>query len=165
MSNNYKNFLNYKEEQTTGANKGKYLGYNNQYDTMPAFMQDGRLMNNSWQPGAENNVAMLKENNITNSWQYRQHMIKNADAIREYNHNECCREMGCGNNKDYFSLQGNNITDKMSTPYLYNSPYDKTQPKGYTDSDLKNKYLTREELNSRKVSLSINQEELLKHPR
>lgn len=165
MSNNYKNFLNYKEEQTTGANKDKYLGYNNQYDKMPAFMQDGRLMNNSWQPGAENNVATLKENNITNSWQYRQYMIKNADSIREYNHNECCREMGCVKNKDYFSLQGNNITDKMSTPYLYNSPYDKTNPKGYTDSDLKNTYLTREELNSRKVSLSINQDELLKHPR
>jgi hypothetical protein len=165
MSNNYKSFLDYKEEQTEGTNKDRYLGYNNKFDAMPAFMQDGRLMSNSWQPGAENNVAMLKNNNITNSWQYRQYMIKNANIIRDYNHSECCNEMGCSTNKNYAELQGNKIRDIHATPHIYNSPYDNTTPKGYTNSDLKETYLTREELNSRKVILSINQEELLKNPR
>ena len=165
MSNNYKSFLEYKEQETTGVNKDNYLGYNNKFEGMPPFMQDGRLMSNSWQPEAENNVAMLKNNNITNSWQYRQYMINNANVIREYNHNESCKEMGCSKNSDYFKLQGNEIKDTHNPPYRFTTPYDKTTPKGFTNSDLKDKYLTREELNSRKVILSINQEELLKNPR
>jgi len=165
MSNNYKSFLEYKEEQTEGANKDSYLGYNNKFDMLPAFMQDGRLMSNSWQPGAENNVAMLKNNNITNSWQYRQYMINNANMIRDFNHDECCKEMGCLTNKNYVDLQGNNIKDVHATPYRYNSPYDNNKTKWFTNSDLKETYLTREELNSRKVILSINQENLLKTPR
>ncbi len=161
MSNNYSLFMDYKQEQINGENKNKYLGYNNKFDTRPAFMTDGRLMNSSWQPGVENNVSLIKENNITNSWEYRQYMIKNANSIREFNHNECCKEMGAKPKQDYFSLLGNEIKDKHNTPYTYVSPFDKSNPMGYTSSDLKETYLSREELNNRKVVLSINQEVLL----
>ena len=77
MSREYSDFIKYKQEQLN-SNNSKYLGYNNKYE-MPPHMNDGRIMSNSWQPGVENNVDIIKSNNITTSWEYRQFMTKNAN--------------------------------------------------------------------------------------
>jgi hypothetical protein len=48
---------------------------------------------------------------------------------------------------------------------MYSSILDKSMPFGTASSDLKTIYLTREELESRKVAPTINQEDLLNFKR
>jgi hypothetical protein len=163
MSREYSDFIKYKQEQLN-SNNSKYLGYNNKYE-MPPHMNDGRIMSNSWQPGVENNVDIIKSNNITTSWEYRQFMTKNANIIRSYNFNEACNEMNCNNKTPEFPINSNEVKEEYSTPYRYISNNDNNEPKGYTISDLKSAYLSREELASRKVANAITQEELLRNPR
>ena len=49
-----------------------------------------------------------------------------------------------------------------STPFLFNSVVDNAKPFGYANSDLKEIYLSREQLNARKISPAITQEEIWK---
>jgi hypothetical protein len=54
--------------------------------------------------------------------------------------------------------------DKIKvTPFIYPSFLDASEPKGYQSSDLKNLYLTREQLNSRMTSPVVTQAELIKY--
>jgi len=118
-----------------------YAGSNNIHFKFPALMSDGRL-NSDWQPGAQKNDEIRKEANITSNWQYRRYLINNADSIIKDNQLEACNQCGCC---PYYE---NNV--KLSnTPYLYNSCLSRDQPYGYEDSDLKNIYLSRNELQCR----------------
>ena len=45
---------------------------------------------------------------------------------------------------------------------MFKSFNDQSKPNGYQDSDLKQMYLTREQLNSKKVSPVVTQEQLLR---
>mgnify|MGYP001284240260 CR=1 FL=1 len=164
MSTEYKDFVDYKKDQLT-TNSSRYLGYNNQFQSLPPHMHDGRIMTNSWQPGAENNEQIIKENNITTSWEYRQFMINNANMIRNFNYKEACFEMGCENFEKAYAINSNKVNEEYSVPYRYTSNNDNTVPQGYVQSDLKSAYLSREELESRKIAPAITQEELLKIPR
>lgn len=164
MSTEYKDFVDYKRDQLT-TNTSRYLGYNNQFESLPPHMHDGRIMTNSWQPGTEKNEQVIKENNITTSWEYRQFMINNANTIRNYNYKEACFEMGCENFEKAYAINSNKVNEEYAVPYRYTSNDDNTVPVGYVNSDLKSAYLSREELAGRKVAAAITQEELLKVPR
>lgn len=162
---NIKEYVRYRESQLNGENEHKYLGYNNVHAAYPPFMDDGRIMNASWQPHSYVNNNTIKENNIQSNWQYRQYLIKNGNKIREYNFNESMLEMGQNKNHNYHETQGNLVHGEHKTPYLYESFVDKNQPFGSTNSDLKETYLSREQLQARKVAPSITQEELLNYER
>lgn len=134
------------------------LGYhsNNKYDGFPPLMMDGRTITASWQPEAVLNSYLLKEINVHTNWQYRQYMTKNAKDIMKYNCSQSANDSG------YFKRYADLENNSYSTPYVSNSFTDNTNPIGFQTSDLKELYLTREQLQARMVAPEITQEELLK---
>lgn len=136
------------------------LGYNtnNQYPFFPPKMSDGRALTASWQPEAIINNELLKETGIKTNWEYRKYLTTNAKEITNYNFTESCNDVG------YYKRQFNqpeNMDNYSSPPYVYNSYLDNNNVLGVNNSDLKQLYLSREQLNSRKVSPVITQEEML----
>ena len=100
--------------------------------------------------------SMIKQSaGITDNYQYRQYLIKNAENIIKSNSE---------NSTDQCCFSKNVLHKKKPTnnKYIYESCSDSNQPYGYESSDLKNVYLTRRELQSQLVSPILTQEELLK---
>ena len=64
------------------------LGYhtNNKYPNFPPNMTDGRSIFSTWQNDTQINEQLIKKNNITSNWEYRQFLTKNATTIMEYNY-------------------------------------------------------------------------------
>lgn len=134
------------------------MGYhsNNKYDGFPPLMMDGRTITSSWQPEAVLNSELLKAINVETNWQYRQYMIKNANDIMKYNCIQSATDAGYL--KRYADLENNSY----SSPYISQSFVDDNKPTGYQSSDLKELYLTREQLQARMIAPEITQEELIK---
>ena len=132
------------------------FGYhsNNQYDNFPPLMSDGRALVASWQPEALANKQLINENGITSNWQYRRYLTQNATKIMKTNFRESANDVG------YIKLDDKQESSS-SGPFSFKSFLDDSKPVGYKTSDLKNLYLSREQLNSRKVSPAITQEQLL----
>jgi hypothetical protein len=140
------------------------LGYNtnNKYPEFPPLMSDGRSITASYQPEAVINNELIKQNNIVSNWQYRKYLTENSKYIMEVNFREASNDAGYY--KRYTGTPLNN-SEKLfdnTSPYLFDSFLDNSKPFGYASSDLKNLYLSREQLNSRKISPVITQEEILK---
>jgi hypothetical protein len=134
------------------------LGYhsNNKYDGFPPLMCDGRAVTASYQPAGVLNEYLVQEIDVTSIWQYRQYLTKNGKDVMKYNYVQAANDAGYI--KRYADL-GNSTN---STPYVYSSMVDSTQPVGYQTSDLKELYLSREQLQSRMVAPEITQEALYK---
>tara|TARA_Y100000768_G_scaffold386913_1_gene376524 strand:- start:3143 stop:3559 length:417 start_codon:yes stop_codon:yes gene_type:complete len=120
-----------------------YKGSNNIHFDFPPLMSDGRNFSNY--EASNLSDKKIKENiNIKNNFQYRQYLQNNADSIIKKNQENACYECSTCN---YLNDTNTNI-DTHSTPYVFNSTLSKDQPFGYQDSDLKNLYLSKQELNS-----------------
>jgi len=126
-----------------------YSGSNNIHFDFPPIMADGRNYA-SWQPEAVINKRIQKQENIHSNWSYRQYLQQHGLQIMEYNNLEACYDLGLDPHVQTGATPSNNV------PYKFNSVYDTNRPGyGYNNSDLKNPYLTREQLNSRLISPSI----------
>jgi hypothetical protein len=139
-------------------------GYNtnNKYPEFPPLMSDGRTITASWQPEAVLNADLIQSNNIKSNWEYRKYLINNAKEIREYNFRDACNDAGYYKRPiDLPSIQSNIVDGQLTNPYKYNSFLDNTQPFGYSSSDLKDIYLSREQLEARKIAPAITQYDLL----
>ena len=134
------------------------LGYhsNNKYEGFPPLMMDGRTITASWQPEAVLNENLLKEIGVQTNWQYRQYLTKNAKDIMKYNCTQSATDSG------YFKRYADLANKSYSTPYTVPSFVDNSEPKGYQSSDLKDLYLTREQLEARMIAPEISQEEVLR---
>jgi len=128
-----------------------YSGSNNIHFDFPPIMSDGRNYA-SWQPGAVLSNKIKEKENITKNWQYRKYMIDNADNIIKQNQIEACNQC---NTCLY------NLNNKESNSLIYNQNVSKNSNYGYDNSDLKNLYLSRHNLQSRMVTPVLTQEELL----
>jgi hypothetical protein len=132
-----------------------YSGSNNIHFNFPPIMADGRNWA-SWQPEAVVNDRIQKQEGIKSNWDYRQYMQRNGLQIMKYNTVDACYELG---------LDPHTVTSggpNTNVPFTYKSSFDTQNPGfGYTSSDLKNPYLTREQLNLRLVSPSINTANLI----
>ena len=127
-----------------------YSGSNNIHFNFPPIMMDGRNFS-AWQPDAVINQRIQKKEGITNNWNYRQYLQHNGQQIMSYNNEEACYELGL----DPHVQSGK--TPSSNVPYTFRSTFDTSTPGfGYCNSDLKNPYLTSEQLNSRLVAPSIN---------
>ena len=123
---------------------------NNIHFNFPPIMNDGRNYA-SWQPDAVINQRIQQKEGITNNWNYRQYLQQNGAQIMNYNNTEACYELGL----DPHVQTGKTPSDNV--PYTFRSTFDTSKPGfGYCNSDLKNPYLTSEQLNSRMVAPSIN---------
>ena len=126
-----------------------YSGSNNIHFNFPPIMADGRNYA-SWQPDAVINRRIQRQENIHSNWGYRQYLQHNGLKIMEYNGKEACYDLGLSPHVYTDKTPSNNV------PYLYQNTYDNSRPGyGYTNSDLKNPYLSREQLNARLIAPSI----------
>jgi hypothetical protein len=96
------------------------------------------------------NKKIIDDAGIQTNWQYRQYIQKNANDIMKYNTMQSIQASG---NNPYTLL---NTKPVQNTPYLYNSVHDTSiPPYGFKNSDLKQNYMTKEQMKSRMVSPSI----------
>jgi hypothetical protein len=131
------------------------LGYgaNSVYPGFPPIMMDGRALVASYQPEAVLNDALKNELNIKSNWEYRNYLTKNAKDIMSYNYRESSNDVG------YFKRYQDSPKE-YNVPYMYPSFISSETPNGYQTSDLKQTYLSREQLNARKVAPVIKKEDL-----
>lgn len=128
-----------------------YSASNNIHFDSPPIMADGRNYSN-WQPDAVINHRIQQQEGITSNWNYRQFLQHNGQQIINYNSLQAYNDLGLD---PYFNTP-NNKNPSDNVPYLFKSTFDNSSPGyGYPNSDLKNPYLTREQLNSRMISPSI----------
>ena len=116
-------------------------------------MADGRNFAD-WQPGAVINERIRQAEHIQTNWQYRKYLTEQADQIIKYNQLAACDEC-CACPARYGTNQ-----PISNSPYLYKSCGEKTQPYGYTNSDLKNLYLNEFQLQARMVTPILTQAQL-----
>ena len=133
-----------------------YSGSNNIHFDFPPIMNDGRNFAN-WQPGSFINEKIRKEENIISNSDYRKYLVNNADKITKLNQLNACQQ--CSS----CSINYNNKTHKSNNPYLFKSTLDNSMPFGYENSDLKNVYLSRHQLQSRMVAPILSQEQYLQN--
>ena len=126
-----------------------FSGSNNIHFNFPPIMQDGRTYS-SYQPEAVVNQRIQEVNHINSNWKYRQFLTQNADQIMQFNTTEACYTLGL--NPHYAT----NATPSSNVPFLYKSTFDTSSPGfGYPTSDLKNPYLSRQQLEARMISPTI----------
>jgi len=124
-----------------------YGSSNNIHFDFPPIMADGRNFA-SWQPESAVNDKIRQQENITTSWQYRQFLTNNATNIMKINTQEACGELGLPTN-----FQSNEDQSYKNTPFMFKSTHDTNKPTfGYNNNNLKNPYLSREQLESRMVA-------------
>lgn len=90
--------------------------------------------------------------------EYRKYLINNANNIIKYNQMSVCNDTNT-----FIVNQTKNKYRNNTTPYLYYSTSDNYKPIGYHDSDLKNEYVSKQELENRLHTPYITQDELLKN--
>jgi len=126
-----------------------FSGSNNIHFNFPPIMSDGRNYA-SWQPSAVVNERIRNAENINSNWDYRRYMTHNGLQIMKMNNQEACLALGINQHVHSDRTPSDNV------PHLYSSSTDTSQPGyGYTTSDLKNPYLSREQLQSKLLSPSI----------
>lgn len=126
-----------------------FSGSNNIHFNFPPIMEDGRNYA-TFQADALVNKRIQRREGITNNWNYRQFLQANGRQIMNYNTKSACVDLG---------LDPHVQTDKTpsdNVPYSFKSVFDTSSPGfGYCNSDLKNPYLSREQLNSKMIAPSI----------
>lgn len=134
------------------------LGYhsNNRYDGFPPLMSDGRsIVANGKSEPLEHN-ALLKKQGMTNNAQYRDYMIKNAKQIMMSEYRNASNDTGFseeGRFADYLLASVAPVPKAKDSKQM---PVQQGQEKAqgdritYKQSDLKDIYLTREQLFERR---------------
>jgi len=138
-----------------------HLGYktNNRYDGFPPLMSDGRSVVAGAGSETLHQNSILKQMNSNlestssiNNAQYREYMVKNARKIMEADFRNASNDVGY---YERFADQIRQDRPVSGGPYLYKSVEEKAQPLGYSESDLKSIYLTREELDARRSTAAF----------
>lgn len=132
-------------------------GSNNIHFDYPPLMSDSRNYTN-WTPACRINQKFFQKQGIRSNFQYRQYLINNANSIMKKNFNNACDN--CGVCSYGTPLEKGN-ENKNEFKYLYKSCRDATRPYGYEDSDMKNLYLSRQELQSQLSAPYMSQESYL----
>ena len=110
----------------------------------------------SQQPEAAINTKIQQQEGIRSNWEYRKYLQNNAQNIMKINYMESVNASG-NNPKAYNSSPGQAVSSSSTnTPFVFLSTHDKRTPKyGYNESDLKNDYITKYQLNTRMIAPSI----------
>jgi len=126
------------------------LGYhtNNVYDNFPPLMNDGRSVISAFQPEALTNNYLIEQLGIKSNYEYRKYLIDNAKDIMKYN---------CMNVSNDVGFTRRYVNENLAASIGIQNPV------GYANSDLKEMYLSREELDTKTEYKFNTQEELLKY--
>ena len=129
-----------------------YKASNNIHPGFPALMSEGNYVTN-WNSACKMNDELKRHAGITNNYQYRQYLMKNADGMIQKDQIDACAACcGCLQN---FQSRPN------SQKYLFKSCSDSRTPFGYETSDLKNMYLSSQALQRRLVAPILTQSQML----
>ena len=120
-----------------------YSGSNNIHFDFPPLMEDSRLFSNYYS-SVLNDTVFQNNKNIKNNSDYRKYLQVNADAIIQNNQYISCIE--CGTTSNYKSEPSTSI----QSPYIFSSILSRDQPYGYETSNLKNIYLSKQQLDAQK---------------
>jgi hypothetical protein len=94
--------------------------------------------------------SIVKQSGEINNAKYRQYMISNARSIMENDFRNASNDVG------YYERFVDQISSTATgSPYLYSSVLDNNQTLGTFDSDLKSIYLSREQLEARRVAPNV----------
>ena len=139
-------------------------GYNtnNKYASFPPLMSDGRSITATWQHDAVTNHKLVQENNIKSNWNYRKFLTDNAANVIEQNFRESSNDVGYNSRFTTAPNVQSNFVSNMGSPTFYTSVEHNPSTLGHTISDLKTSYLSRENLQARKISPVITQDQLIK---
>ena len=121
-----------------------YNGSNNIHFNFPPIMDDGRNYSSYDSTVALDNIIKKKANIVTNT-DYRRYLQVNADSIIKNNQLSSCNECS---SCPYSYNRNNSQNNSTNTPYIFNSILSQDQPYGYENSNLKNIYLSRQQLES-----------------
>ena len=164
FSNLQSYFNAYPEVKDTIPQSERGYSTNNKYHNVPPIMHDGRAITAAWQPHSTENAKLIEDNKIQSNWEYRRYLTKNANDIMKTNFLASSNDTGYNTRPiDVPSIQDNKITEKMNTPKLFSSVADNKKVRGTPNSDLKNLYMSREQLQALKVSPVITQDILIRH--
>jgi hypothetical protein len=120
-----------------------YSGSNNIHFNFPPLMDDSRLFSNYYS-SVLNDTVFQNNKNIKNNSDYRKYLQVNADTIIQNNQYISCIECGATSNYKLEPLTN------IQSPYIFNSILSKDQPYGYETSNLKNIYLSKQQLDAQK---------------
>ena len=116
-----------------------YERVNNVFPNSLPNMSDGRHFKHVAVDQQTINEKNRKSVNIVSNNDYRKYLQSNASTIIEKN------------SLYHYSKVGNPVlfheTIPQNTPYMFEGPMSQERPIGYESSDLKNYYLTRDQLN------------------
>jgi hypothetical protein len=124
---------------------------------MPPIMSDGRNYS-TWQPESIINQDLQQKSGLSSNWEYRRYLQKNANDIMKYNQMDTVQSSGnySINYNNGTNNKNNNNNNNNNSPFIFTSTHDKSIPSyAYNNSDLKQNYLSREQLNARLISPSI----------
>ena len=124
-----------------------YAGSNNIHFNYPPLMTDGRNFS-TYEPGAVLDNALKQKANIETNSDYRRYLQTNADSIIKNNQLNACDECSTC---PYVSTSNliNNSNLNFNGPYIFDSTLSNDKPFGYENSDLKNIYISRQQLESK----------------
>ena len=141
---------------------------NNKYPNFPPLMCDGRCVQASWQPEAELNNSILRQNGIRSNWEYRQYLTGNAPEIMRQNFIESATDIG------YYDRNFRDVASSIdadfkpvsatstSRPFLYATSLDQPAHLGNISTDLRANYLSREQLAAQQFAPVITQDQLIR---
>jgi hypothetical protein len=121
-----------------------YGGSNNIHFNYPPLMEDSRLFSD-YNSSVLNDKVLKQRNNIQTNSDYRKYLQTNSDALIKNNQLMACNECSVCS---YYNSPNTSINSK--TPYIFESTLSNDQPYGYETSNLKNLYLTQQQLDSQK---------------
>ena len=128
-----------------------YSGSNNIHNKFPPIMADGRNYTN-WQHGSTIDENIRKSNGIRSNYEYRNYLVNNSDKVINQNRNSAYNN--CTSYVTHYTRNG------PDSPYMYTSSFDNSQPYGYVNSDLKNVYLSKKQLQERQITPFVTEQTL-----
>ena len=119
-------------------------GTNNINMNYPPLMDDSRLFSDYYS-SVLNDEMIKRNNNIVTNSDYRHYLQINAESIITNNQLNSCNECSVC---PYYNKT--NLELSKHSPYIFENTLSNNKPYGYETSDLKELYLTRQQLDSQK---------------
>ena len=138
------------------------LGYatNNIYQNMPPRMEDSRSLIAAYQPEAILNETLIKESNVKSNWEYRKYLTENSQQIAQDNFREACNDVGY---MERFTPNERGYQSQTHQTPLHGANYKSQSTLIDENSDLKDLYLTREDLQKKHDPIVLTQDQLFSH--
>lgn len=124
---------------------------NNIHHNFPPLMSDGRNYT-SWYAASIVNNMIQDTSNLKTNWDYRNYLTENSHKIEKSDNMISCFMTE--------NLEDDGMFIKSNPPYLFSNMRDTSKPSGYETSDLKADYLSRYDLQSRRNTPILSQEQL-----